>query len=99
MSNETKVTFNLWLVLSFIVALGLLAFTVLGAEQLKTKEKQQEICERVVKLETQYDNIIKGQEKVAITLEKLADKIDAQDQALRRSSREARDKTTLKGRE
>ena len=75
--TETTVKFHLWLVLGFLVILGAVCVTFLNAEQDVTKEKQQVIIARVVKLETQYDYIIKGLDALTVVVERNNDKLDA----------------------
>jgi hypothetical protein len=76
MGEETSVKFNLWAVLVFFFVAGSASFTFLYAEGKETKGKQQEVIQRVVKLEAQYDHIIKGLDKLTELVEKSADKLD-----------------------
>lgn len=76
MPDETKVTFSLYIVLSFLTALGILISGYLNAGQKEIQTKQQEICERVVKLETQYTAIIDGQKEMTRALERLSSSIN-----------------------
>ncbi len=76
MTTETRVTFNLWAVLAFLFIAGISSFTFLYAEGKETKVKQQEVIQRLTKLETQYDHIIKGLDKLTTAMEKATDKLD-----------------------
>jgi peptidoglycan hydrolase CwlO-like protein len=76
MQAEPKVQFHLWAVLGFLVLLGAICVGFLNAEQKAASEKQQAIAERVITLETQYCNIIKGIDKLTLTVEKTSDKLD-----------------------
>ncbi len=76
MTTETRVTFNLWAVLAFLFIAGISSFTFLYAEGKETKVKQQEVIQRVTKLEAQYVFIIDRLEKLTITMEKAADKLE-----------------------
>ncbi len=75
MTTETRVTFNLWAVLAFLFVVGTASFTFLYAEQKETRGKQQEVIQRVIKLETQYEHIIKGLDKLTAVMEKAVDKL------------------------
>lgn len=74
---EPKVQFHLWAVLGFLLILGAICVGFLNAKQDKAEEKQQVIVSRVVTLETQYVNIIKGLDMLTATVEKNNDKLDA----------------------
>lgn len=75
--KTTNVSFSLWAVLSFLVFLGAICVTFLNTKQEVADEKQQVTIARVVKLETQYDYIIKGLDMLTITVEKNNDKLDS----------------------
>ena len=70
------VKFNLWLVLAALTMLFVSITGVLYSDQSKTKEKQQEINQRVTKLETQYTFIIQGLEKLTVVVEKSAENLN-----------------------
>ena len=55
-----EVSFNLWAVLLGIVLLFGSVFSILYADQTKVKDKQQEINQRVTKLEAQICYIVEG---------------------------------------
>mgnify|MGYP001358255780 FL=1 len=76
MSPDTQIKFNLWAVLGFLVLMGASSFTFLYAEGKETKVKQQDVLQRVVVLETNYANIIKGLDKLTIVVEDAAKKFD-----------------------
>ncbi len=76
MTEGTQVRFNLWAVLAFLFVVGTASFTFLYAEQKETRVKQQEDGQRITKLETQYEYIIKGLEKLTTVMEKAADKLE-----------------------
>lgn len=76
MSPDTQIKFNLWAVLGFLVLMGASSFTFLYAEGKETKVKQQDVIQRVVVLETNYANIIKGLDKLTIVVEDAAKKFD-----------------------
>ena len=76
MSPDTQIKFNLWAVLGFLVFMGASSFTFLYAEGKETKVKQQDVIQRVVVLETNYSNIIKGLDKLTIVVEDAAKKLD-----------------------
>jgi len=86
--NETKVWFNLWAVLGFVLLLGAIGFTYLHAEGSKTKEKQQEVIQRVTKLETQYVFIIERLEGLTRAVEKSTDKLDAHTKDTKRKGKD-----------
>ena len=70
------VKFNLWLVLAALTMLFVSITGVLYSDQSKTKEKQQEINQRVTKLETQYTFIIRGLDKLTVVMEKSAENLN-----------------------
>jgi len=70
------VKFNLWLVLAALTMLFVSITGVLYSDQSKTKEKQQEINQRVTKLETQYTFIIRGLDKLTVAVEKSAENLN-----------------------
>ena len=70
------VKFNLWLVLAALTMLFVGITGVLYSDQSKTKEKQQEINQRVTKLETQYTFIIRGLDKLTVAVEKSAENLN-----------------------
>jgi len=74
--NDAKVRFDLWAVLGFLVIAGASSFTFLYAEGKETKLKQQEVIQRVTRLETQYEHIIKGLEKVANIIDESSKKLE-----------------------
>ncbi len=71
-----SVKFNLWAVLTFLFLAGAVAVGFLYAEGKETKVKQQEVIQRVTKLEAQYENIIKGLDKLTAVVEKSAEKLE-----------------------
>ena len=73
---EPKVQFHLWAVLGFLLILGAICVGFLNARQDKADDKQQAVVSRVVTLEANYDNIIKGLDKLTATVEKNNDKLD-----------------------
>ena len=73
----SKVRFDLWAVLGLLIALGGICVGYLNAEQVKTKEKQQAVIERVTKIETQYCYIIERLDGLKASSERTADKVDA----------------------
>ncbi len=75
MTTETHVTFNLWAVLVFLFLAGATSFTFLYAEGKDTQAKQQDIKERVIKLESQYTFIIEKIDKLTVMTEKMAEKL------------------------
>jgi hypothetical protein len=72
----TSVTFNLWMVLTFLVILGAICIGFLNDRQNTALEKQQAITERVVTLEAQYCYIIKGLDTLTLTVKENNDKLD-----------------------
>jgi hypothetical protein len=76
MSPGTEVRFNLWAVLGFLVLMGVSSFTFLYAEGSITKSKQQEVLQRLVVLETNYANIMKGISELKETAIITADKLE-----------------------
>jgi hypothetical protein len=60
MTEESKVTFNLWAVLGFLFLTGIASFTYLHAEGRETKVKQQDVIQRVVIMETKMQAIMEG---------------------------------------
>ena len=76
MSTEPKVQFHLWAVLGFLVLLGAICVGFLNTEQKEANQKQQETISRVITLEAQYCSIIKGLDKLTLTVEKTSDKLD-----------------------
>jgi inner membrane protein involved in colicin E2 resistance len=74
--GTTKVRFELWLVLSAMILLGILSFGYLNADQRETKEKQQEVIQRVVRLESNSQHIITQLDKIAVSLDKLENKLE-----------------------
>jgi hypothetical protein len=72
----TKIRFDLWAVLAFLVFAGISSFTFLYAEGKETKTKQQEVIQRVTVLETQYKHIIEGIDKLTRATENVADKFE-----------------------
>ena len=64
MSEDTKVQFSLWAVLTFLVILGGLSLGYLFDAQGRMRDKQQqdnqEICERTAKLEANIVYIVEG---------------------------------------
>lgn len=60
MTEETKVQFNLWAVLTFIGVMGSSSFLYLHAEGRETKAKQREVIERVIVLEERTKVILDG---------------------------------------
>ena len=76
MSPETQIRLNLWAVLTFLVIMGASSFTFLYAEGKETKQKQQEVIQRVIKLEANYENIIKGIDKLTVAVEKSVEQLD-----------------------
>ena len=70
------VKFNLWLVLAALTMLFVSITGILYSDQSKTKEKQQEINQRVTKLETQYTFIIRGLDKLTVVMEKSAENLN-----------------------
>ena len=87
MGEESTVKFNLWAVLAFLFIAGVSSFTFLYAEGKETKVKQQEVIQRVMKLETQYEYIIKGLDKLTVTMEKAADKLEQNNKAQKSAER------------
>ena len=88
MSPDTQIKFNLWAVLGFLVFMGASSFTFLYAEGKETKVKQQDVIQRVVVLETNYSNIIKGLDKLTIVVEDAAKKLDKRTENGKRKVRE-----------
>jgi hypothetical protein len=82
-NGDTRVNFSLWAVLGAIVLLGAICVSFLHAEQKETKNKQQEVIARVVALERDYANIIKGIDKLTMVVEKVADKLESHDKETR----------------
>jgi hypothetical protein len=76
MTADTQIKFNLWAVLGFLVIMGASSFTFLYAEGKETKVKQQEVIQRVTILEANYANIIKGIDKLTVTVEKSIEQLD-----------------------
>jgi len=74
MPEQTQVRFDLWAVLAFIFLAGAVAVGFLYADQKETKTKQQEVLYRIVKIESQYDYIISGLDKLTKAVEESADK-------------------------
>ena len=85
--GSTKVRFDLWLVLTFLVVLFgacfLYLFNSQAAIDTKHTNKNELVCERVTKLEAQYEHIIKGLDKVAAAVEKASDRAEEQRDELR----------------
>ena len=75
--KETRVTFSLWYVLAFIVALFAGVSTLLYANQQDVKKDQTEIVQRVTRLEANYGAIIEKLDRAILANEKLLDKLDA----------------------
>jgi hypothetical protein len=76
MTQDTQVRFGLWPILVFLFLAGLFSFTFLYAEEKTTKEKQQDVIARIVVLETNYANIMRGLDKLTIAVEKSVDKLE-----------------------
>ncbi len=76
MTAETRVTFNLWAVLAFLIIAGISSFSFLYAEGKETKVEQQKIIQRVTKLEAQYTFIIDRLERLTVSVEKASDKLE-----------------------
>jgi hypothetical protein len=76
MTQETQVKFGLWPILVFLFLAGMSSFTFLYAEGKETKVKQQEVIARVVVLETNYTNIMRGLDKLTEAVEKSVDKLE-----------------------
>ena len=85
--ENSKVRFSLWAVLAFIVLLGAICVNFLNADQVKTKEKQQEIIQRITKLEMQYSFIIEKLGTLTIVIEKATDKLDKHREESKRGNR------------
>ena len=73
---DTQVKFNLWAVLAFLFLAGVSSFTFLYAEGKETKVKQQEVIQRVTKLETQYNYIIEGLRDLKISVDESSRKLE-----------------------
>lgn len=67
---ESTVRFNFWTVLICLILAAVGGFTFLYADGEKTKAKQQDVIQRVLVLETNYANIIKGLDKLTLVVEK-----------------------------
>jgi len=74
--TETQVKFGLWPILVFLFLAGAASVGFLYAEGKETKNKQQDVIQRVVVLETNYSNIIKGLDKLTIVVERSVEKLD-----------------------
>lgn len=68
-STDTIVNVNLKVVLYFVMVAFIAGFSFLFASDVQTKTKQQEIVERVTKIETQYQFIITGLANVVTAVE------------------------------
>jgi hypothetical protein len=74
--GETRVRFNLWVVLGFIVALFAAVAGYINTEQCVIRDRQQVVIQRVTRLETQYGFIISSIERLTEVMEKASDKLD-----------------------
>ena len=73
MTENTRVRFDLWAVLGFLVLLFSLCFGYLFNAQAVSKDERiksdQAQVERLVRLETQYGSIIAGQDRIEVKLD------------------------------
>lgn len=76
-NNETKVRFNLWAVLGFLVLLGALGFGYLFSAQSEDRVQTGVMADRVTRLEANYIHIGSGINDIKTTLEKVQEELVA----------------------
>lgn len=81
--ESTKVRFDLWLVLVFLVAMGVSSSVFLYGEGRETKTKQAEVISRVVTLEAQQKAILEGIGELKQGQKELTAALLAQERAMR----------------
>jgi hypothetical protein len=59
-TKNTNVTFSLWAVLGFLCAIAFILFGDLYGSQRSNQKANQDVCDRVTKLEANYNFIIDG---------------------------------------
>jgi outer membrane murein-binding lipoprotein Lpp len=89
----TNVRFSLWAVLASVVALLVFSVGFLNATDNEIRTKQQEINQRVTRLETQYDFIAKGIERlIRIADESNSTAVEIRNDQIRRQKKEKENK-------
>ena len=83
--GSTKVRFDLWAVLGFLVLLAAICIGYLFNAQAMDRERNQAVCDRVTLLEANYGHIIAGIAKIERGQEKLAEALYQHEQSTRRS--------------
>jgi hypothetical protein len=74
--TEPKVQFGLWAMLSFLLTLGAVCVGFLYAEGKDAKKQIDINSQRLTQVEANYQHIIKGVDKLIISLEKVDEKLD-----------------------
>lgn len=59
-NGDTKVQFSLWAVLGFLCVIAVILFGDLYGSQRSNQKANQDVCDRVTKLESNYNFIISG---------------------------------------
>ncbi len=75
--KEPIVKFSLWYVLGAIICAGAIVASYLSAGQTEVRTKQQEVIQRVTKLEAQYCSIQENLHRLVVANERLLDKLDS----------------------
>lgn len=81
--ENTKVRFDLWLVLVFLVTMGVSSSVFLYREGRETKVRQAEVINRVVVLEAQQKTILEGIIELKQGQKELTSVLLAQERAMR----------------
>jgi hypothetical protein len=80
-AGVTRVRFDLWAVLAFLVLLAGISFGYLFQSQAASRDERIKadalMCDRITRLETNYENIIRGIDRLTVTVEKTGDKLEA----------------------
>ena len=87
--GSTKVRFDLWAVLAFLVILAAICIGYLFNAQAMDRERNQAVCDRVTLLEANYGHIIAGIAKIERGQEKLAEALADRERTTRRAIRGA----------
>ncbi len=80
-NENTKVKFDLWTVLGFLVLLVALCLAYLFTAQGTIQDKAQVVSERVTKLEANYGHIIDGIGELKMAQSKVVDALNAHEKS------------------